>query len=232
MACLLNKEDALNIYSDIYENILSAINDSSEVSFDPEQYIKELYADISDQNDSKFALEAAQAAPQIMLQVIATRKDVREYFRNNKISLDPINNLSLDFEKIEKVVEFISQSVPTLKGLKGSIINSNKSNKESKINNPTDETENVDKKISNTKVENVLTTTFQFKKAVNPDAATEEELEETDNEKTVTHNVIKEILVLDENRPANSDEIIYQGTSLALRPILLKNVDKEIWNES
>ena len=83
MACLLNSEDVLNIYGDIYENILSNIKSKSK--FEPEAYIRKTYETIAKNNDPKFALEVAQAIPQIMLQVIATRPNVAEYFYTNKI---------------------------------------------------------------------------------------------------------------------------------------------------
>ena len=87
MACLLDKEDILALYSDIYENILGKINGDTKTKFNPEEYIKQLHAEIAEINDPIFALEVAQAAPEIMLQVIATRKNVREYFVKNKISI-------------------------------------------------------------------------------------------------------------------------------------------------
>jgi hypothetical protein len=228
MACLLNADDVLNIYSDIYENFLEAINSKSKTPINPLDYIKTLHSEIADSNDPKFALEVVQAIPQIMLQVIATRSDVRKYISTNKIDINPINNLSVDFEKIENVGKFIAGKAPSLKDTKSKIAAKNKADKEVTLENPEDPSENEDNKTSNVRIEDPITTTFQYAKTVNPDAATEEELEERDPEKNTTHSVVKQIIGLFDNRPADSDEVIYQGVSVALRPLLLSSVSKEL----
>ena len=227
MACLLNDKDVLDIYSDIYENFLEVIDSKSKTPFSPIDYIKSLHSDIAENNDPKFALEVVQAIPQIMLQVIATRGDVRKYVALNNIDTNSLIKLSVDFEKIENVKKFIAGKMPSLSDAKSKIAAKNKSDKEVKLENPEDPSENTDNKISNTKIEDPLTSTFQYAKAVNPDTATEEELEERDPEKNTTHSVVKQIIGLFDNRPANSDEVIYQGTSVALRPMMLNMVPKE-----
>ena len=53
-------------------------------------------------------------------------------------------------------------------------------------------------------------------------------LYQRDPEKNTTHSVVKQIIGLFDNRPADSDEVIYQGVSVALRPLLLSSVSKEL----
>ena len=44
MACLLDKEDVLAIYGDIYETLLGRINGDVKTKFNPAEYIKNLHA--------------------------------------------------------------------------------------------------------------------------------------------------------------------------------------------
>jgi hypothetical protein len=127
MACLLEKEDVLNVYSDIYESILGRINGSIKTKFNPEQYIKDFYSELAESNDPKFALEVAQAIPEIMLQVIATRKNIREYFVKNKISQDSISEMSLTFEDFNAIKSFVSGEKKSLAEQQKKIIRKNKS---------------------------------------------------------------------------------------------------------
>ena len=130
MACLLNDKDVLNIYSDIYENFLEVIDSKSKTPFSPIDYIKTLHSDIAENNDPKFALEVAQAIPQIMLQVIATRGDVRKYVALNNIDTNSLIKLSVDFEKIENVKKFIAGKMPSFSDAKSKIATKNKSDKD------------------------------------------------------------------------------------------------------
>ena len=223
MACLLEKGDILDVYSDIYESILSRINGSIKTKFSPEQYIKDFHNEIAESNDPKFALEVAQAIPEIMLQVIATRKNIREYFVKNNISQDPILKMSLSFEDFNAIKIFVSGQKKSLDEQKQKIIRKNKSKENIEILDPTDTTINYSNVQKKGKVEDPLTNSGQFAIAYNPDEVTKEEQDTPDPEKEMFYTVIKQIILISEQKPTDTDEVIYQGVSLAQRPVSIKN---------
>jgi tetratricopeptide (TPR) repeat protein len=223
MACLLEKGDILDVYSDIYESILSRINGSIKTKFSPEQYIKDFHNEIAESNDPKFALEVAQAIPEIMLQVIATRKNIREYFVKNKISQDSISEMSLTFEDFNAIKIFVSGQKKSLDEQKQKIIRKNKSKENIEILDPTDTTINYSNVQKKGKVEDPLTNSGQFAIAYNPDEVTKEEQDTPDPEKEMFYTVIKQIILISEQKPTDTDEVIYQGVSLAQRPVSIKN---------
>jgi predicted kinase len=217
MACLLDKVDILALYSDIYENILVRINGEVTTKFNPEEYIKQLHNEIAEVNDPKFALEVAQAAPEIMLQVIATRKNVREYFVKNDISQDPISKKSIEFENINEVIKFVAVPQKTRQEIKDEIKEINKSSKDKPAAEPLDPNIQWSYNENNgAKIAYPLATVFQQAYAVNPETATEAEKNVKDPEKNLFYDVIKDIVMISKERPTDSDEIVYQDKSLAL----------------
>lgn len=223
MACLLDKEDVLALYSDIYENILGRINGDTKTKFNPEEYIKQLHAEIAEINDPIFALEVAQAAPEIMLQVIATRKNVREYFVKNKISQDPISEMSINFEDVNQVKEFVSGKKKSLEEQKDKIRKKNTTKKDVELLDPNDATVNYSNVQKKGKVEDPLTNTLNFAVTEDPSKVTDETQDKPDPEKEMFYKVIKQIILLAEARAAENDEVIYQDVALAQRPVLIRN---------
>jgi hypothetical protein len=199
MACLLDKVDILALYSDIYENILGRINGEITTKFNPEEYIKQLHNEIAEVNDPKFALEVTQAAPEIMLQVIATRKNVREYFVKNDISQDPISKKSIEFENIDEVIKFVAVPQKTREEIDEEIKQVNKA----KHNQPP--AEPLPEKIqwsynenNGAKIAYPLATVGQQAYAINPETATEEEKNVKDPEKKLFYDVIQAIVGISE----------------------------------
>ena len=220
MACLLDKVDILALYSDIYEDILGRINGEIKTKFNPEEYIKQLHNEIAEVNDPKFALEVAQATPEIMLQVIATRKNVREYFVKNEISQDLISKRSIEFENIDEVIKFVAVPQKTREEIDEEIKQANKAS----YNKPPAEPlpANIQWSYNENngyKVAYPLATVGQQAYAVNPATATEAEKNVKDPEKNLFYDVIKGIVALSRARTSESDEIIYQGRSLALTAV-------------
>jgi len=66
MACELNREDALSLYQDIYENIKNKIDGVDPKLFDVRKYILQLYNDILDPEDPTNVLQVVQAVPQLL----------------------------------------------------------------------------------------------------------------------------------------------------------------------
>ena len=175
MACLLDKDDVLAIYGDIYETLLGRINGDVKTKFNPAEYIKNLHAEIAEINDPKFALEVAQAAPEIMLQVIATRKNVRQYFVENKISQDPISEMSISFENVDMVQKFISGQTKSLTDHQDKIKRKRQSKKDVEIIDPNDATINYSNVQKKGKVEDPLTNTLNFAVTENPEFVADED---------------------------------------------------------
>lgn len=223
MACLLDKDDVLALYSDIYEDILGKINGDTKTKFNPEAYIKQLHAEIAEINDPVFALEVAQAAPEIMLQVIATRKNVREYFVKNKISQDPISEMSINFEDVNQVKEFVSGKKKSLEEQKDKVRRKNTTKKDVEILDPTDATINYSNVQKKGKVEDPLTNTLNFAITQDPSKITDENQDKVDPEKELFYKVIKQLILLTEQRAADNDEVIYQDVAIAQRPVLIQN---------
>ena len=223
MACLLDKDDVLAIYGDIYETLLGRINGDVKTKFNPAEYIKNLHAEIAEINDPKFALEVAQAAPEIMLQVIATRKNVRQYFVENKISQDPISEMSISFENVDMVQKFISGQTKSLTDHQDKIKRKRQSKKDVEIIDPNDATINYSNVQKKGKVEDPLTNTLNFAVTENPEFVADEDQDKSDPEKEMFYKVIKQIILLNEKRTAENDEIVYQDVALAQRPVLIKN---------
>lgn len=217
MACLLNSEDVLNIYGDIYENILISINSKSK--FDPEAYIKKTYEAIAKNNDPKFALEVAQAIPQIMLQVIATRSNVAEYFYTNEIKSDPIMGLSVKFKNIDEVNKFIISEPVTLDEVKDTIKKTIRKRNQYTAEDPTNVMlmSSVQKKA---RVDDPLSNAPMFMIPENPEEVSEADRDKEDPEKVMFYKVIKNILDIYNNRLDSQEDIIYQDTAIAQRPML------------
>ncbi len=222
MACLLDRDNVLSIYGDIYENVLEHINTPNKGKFDATKYIKDLYADISGGNDPKFALEVAQAAPEIMLQVIATRKNVREYFVKNKISQDPISEMSIRFEDVNEVKKFVSGQKESLSEVKEKIKTANKKKKQVDSENPTEDTINYSNVQNKAKVEDPNTTTYNFAVASDPDLLSEEDKDKEDPQKALSYLVFKQLILISNNKPEDTEDVVYQGVPLAIRPIAIK----------
>jgi hypothetical protein len=222
MACLLDRDNVLSVYGDIYETILDHINTPKKGKFDATKYIKDLYADIAGSNDPKFALEVAQAAPEIMLQVIATRKNVREYFVKNKISQDPISEMSIRFEDVNAVSKFVTGEKESLAEVKEKIKSANKSKNQKPSENPTEDTINYSNVQDKAKVEDPQTTTYNFAVAADPDQLSEEDKDKQDPQKALSYLVFKQLILISDNKPSNTEDIVYQGVPLALRPISIK----------
>lgn len=222
MACLLDRDNVLSVYGDIYETVLDHINNTKKAKFDATKYIKDLYTDIAGSNDPKFALEVAQAAPEIMLQVIATRKNVREYFVKNKISQDPISEMSIRFEDVNAVKKFVTGEKETLDEVKEKIKSSNRSKKQKPSENPTDNTINYSNVQNKSKVEDPLTSTYNFAVASDPDLLSEEDKDRQDPQKALSYLIFKQLILISDNKPANTEDVVYQGVPLALRPIAIK----------
>lgn len=222
MACLLDRDNVLSVYGDIYETVLDHINNTKKTKFDATKYIKDLYSDIAESNDPKFALEVAQAAPEIMLQVIATRKNVREYFVKNKISQDPISEMSIRFEDINAVKKFVSGEKETLAEVKEKVKSANKSKKQVPIENPTESTVNYSNVQNKAKVEDPLTSTYNFAVAADPDQLSEEDKDIQDPQKALSYLIFKQLILISDNKPEDTEDVVYQGTTLALRPISIK----------
>jgi hypothetical protein len=224
MACLLNAEDVLQIYGDIYENILSNIK--SNTKFNPDIYIKNIYDEIAKVNDSKFALEVAQAVPQIMLQVIATRPNVAEYFYTNNIKSDPIIGLSVKFKNIDEVNKFIVSEPITLDDAKETIKKSTRKKNQVEINNPTEGMIMSDVQ-SKARTDDPLSNSGQFAIPGNPKELSESEKDKVDPEKVMFYKVIKNIIDSFSNRLQGSEDVIYKGVAIAQRAVLEKNFPKK-----
>jgi hypothetical protein len=228
MACALNNEQILDLYQDIYKDILDRIENPESTVFDIKSYINTLYADILNPEDNTKALQYIQAVPEI-LQTVANRKDVKTYFVQNKLSLDPIMAMALDFEDLNKVTSYLQTKVLTLADVKRTLKSSIKKSKELKLSQPTEVVTDYAMSTAQggARVTTILATTIQIANPLDPDKVSEEERNVIDSEKELFGNVIKLIAHIAEQRENPTDPIIHQGKSLMLKPMSVYTIPEE-----
>lgn len=116
----------------LLKNISTHIASTKEANkkFDPIKYMKDLYAHISSSRPPAEALDYVQQVPSLILAARSLNKDIAAHLRASDVSLDTLDQLSVQFETIEGikvaigvdkanvqtvVAEMVEESNPTTK---------------------------------------------------------------------------------------------------------------------
>jgi hypothetical protein len=222
MACQLNKEDALALYQDIYEDIKQRIDGVEPKVFNVSTYIKKLYADLMDPEDPTNALQVVQAVPQLLDSLIANNRDVKSYFLKNGIKRDDIDKLFFDFEDIKNVAKYVKTPTRSVASIKAEIKTANNNSKNIEVKNPSEKTIAKSATQANSAIiSDALTTQPQFAIPKDPSKVSPEERDLEDPQKRMFYDVIKQIISLTESMPDDTEEVEYQGKKLAIRAVNL-----------
>ena len=214
MACALNKEQI----SDVYKLIYFKLQKSNDI-INVDDFIKFFYdLALKSSEDTAKALLYAQAVPDIFT-LVTNQKTVKSNLVKNNFDFNSIYNRSVEFEELKNVKSFFAPKKVSIKEQKQKIIQKNIKSQDVIIEDPKSESKisNVEKK---SKVDNPLTNTINYSKTKSPN---DDEQDVQDPEKKMFALVIKNIITLSKNKPANQDEIIYDNVSLAQRPFLVSN---------
>lgn len=214
MACALNKEQI----SDVYKLIYFKLQKSNDI-INVDDFIKFFYdLALKSSEDTAKALLYAQAVPDIFT-LVTNQKTVKSKLVKNNFDFNSIYNRSVEFEELKNVKSFFAPKKVSIKEQKQKIIQKNIKSQDVIIEDPKSESKisNVEKK---SKVDNPLTNTINYSKTKSPN---DDEQDVQDPEKKMFALVIKNIITLSKNKPADQNEIIYDNVSLAQRPFLVSN---------
>jgi len=232
MACELNREDALSLYQDIYENIKNKIDGVDPKLFDIRKYILQLYNDILDPEDPTNALQVVQAVPQLLDSLIASNRDVKSYFFKNDLR-GGLDKLFFDFEDIENVAKYLKTPTRNVAEVKADIKNVNKNSKNVQPKNPSEKTiAQSATQVSGAIISDALTTQPQFAIPKDPKTVTPQEKDIPDPQKVMFENVIKEIIYIAEETTDDTEDVVFQGKSLAVRAVNLLDFPEEYLADS
>ena len=214
MACALNKEQI----SDVYKLIYFKLQKSNDI-INVDDFIKFFYdLALKSSEDTAKALLYAQAVPDIFT-LVTNQKTVKSKLVKNNFDFNSIYNRSVEFEELKNVKSFFAPKKVSIKEQKQKIIQKNIKSQDVIIEDQKSESKisNVEKK---SKVDNPLTNTINYSKTKNPN---DDEQDVQDPEKKMFALVIKNIITLSKNKPADQNEIIYDNVPLAQRPFLVSN---------
>lgn len=129
----------------LLQNVSTHIASSREANtkFDPSKYMKDLYASIISKNRTPAeALDYVQQVPRLIISAYSLNRDIAAHLRTSGVSLDTLDQLSVQFENVEGVKTFIGADKTTVKSVVKEIIQ--ESNPTSKVT-PTDAYGEVEK---------------------------------------------------------------------------------------
>lgn len=129
----------------LLQNVSTHIASSREANtkFDPSKYMKDLYAGIISKNRTPAeALDYVQQVPRLIISAYSLNRDIAAHLRTSGVSLDTLDQLSVQFENVEGVKTFIGADKTTVKSVVKEIIQ--ESNPTSKVT-PTDAYGEVEK---------------------------------------------------------------------------------------
>jgi len=143
MACALNPEQVVDLYTDIYQELKVGMDNKSVPAFDIASYMKDLYDDMVDPSDSESVQKTMlyiQAVPDIY-QKVALLPEIKEYILRTpklKNSYMDIMQMSQDFEDLNTVSKFLTTAKVSKKYIEAAIKVSNMAKGRMKVINDMD----------------------------------------------------------------------------------------------
>jgi len=214
MACALNTDQIGDVYQLLYKTI-----SETKTGFDLGKLIKEVYNAVKEASDEKKALLYAQAMPDI-LQVVTTDSDINDKLVDLNFNFTALAIMRKQFNEIKNVLIEVAVEKKSAKEIKQEIKQINRSSQNKEVAEPlSPEMQWSYNENNGSKVVYPLATSFQIAYSANPETVSEDMRNKKDPEKKLFYDVIKDIVYIARQRGASSDEIIYQGKSLALTAI-------------
>lgn len=222
MACKLNSEQALQVYSLLYKDIMEGAEPININSF-----TKELYNLVPDKDK---ALLYAQAVPDI-LNLVSQDEAVIEKLVEQDFNFNDLAKMRVQFNNLENVSKAVADVKPTKEEVEEEIKQANKERK-SQASKPV---EGKEEKIlwsynenEGAKIVFPWATTSQMAYSANPEEVSDFERNKLDPEKKLFYDVIKDIVYLARQRESDTNEILYDGVPVALVAMKTSDVPKEM----
>ena len=222
MACKLNSEQALQVYSLLYKDIMEGTEPINVNSF-----IKELYDIVPDKDKAKLY---AQAVPDI-LNLVSQDEAVIEKLVEQNFDFNSLAKMRVDFNNLWNVMMAVTDPKPTKEETEEEIKEANKERK-SQASKPV---EGKEEKIlwsynenEGAKIVFPWATTSQMAYSANPEEVSDFERDKLDPEKKLFYEVIKDIVYAARQQETDSNEIMYDGVSVALHAMKTSEVPKEL----
>lgn len=228
MACkLFETEDIKAVYSLVYGEIKSRINNSKLPKFDNNEFIKFTKNVYKELKDVPNGLLYVQALPDILIKV-ADDEQIRKYLRSAdvKFKFDPIYDMSDRWDSLDNVLKDVSPKA----------VNKSKKEIDKDIKNSNINSQNIDQKNDDdgaipwssvqekAKVDVATKTTDNIAIAKNPEKMTEAERNAKDPEKKLYDKVIKNVIWLSRNR-GTSDNVMLGDIPLMLRAQSIRSLN-------
>jgi len=242
MACELNGPAVELVYSYVYRQIADRISGKNKTAIDIKAIMKQFYKELNNMPNDGFESEAdkkekalyfAQAIPQIFA-IVAARPKARDYIlkTNTQLFID-IPTLASEYSDIKKVESLVKQTIRTRKQVLKQVDKDLESTQSEEVDDSKSKKHEgwSDAEYSARIVyPNALTQQGAYR--VNPNTASKKERNEKDPEKKMFGDVIRDIVYIARETPADSDEILYgvdNPVSLKLKAMLVKDADPEMF---
>lgn len=218
MACKLNTEQALQVYSLLYKDIMEGTEPININSF-----VRELYELVDDKDK---ALLYAQAVPDI-LNLVSQDESVIEKLVENDFDFNGLAKMRVQFNDLNNVAKAVVEKKRTKPEIEAEIKEKNTGSKE-QSSKPVEE---KDEKIvwsynenNGAKIVFPFATTTQMAYSANPEEVSDWERNNLDPEKKLFYDVIKDIVYIARQRESDSTDVIYDGVSLTLHAMRTSDV--------
>jgi len=222
MACKLNSEQALQVYSLLYKDIMEGAEPININSF-----IRELYDLVPDKAKAKLY---AQAVPDI-LNLVSQDEAIIEKLVEQDFDFNNLAKMRVDFNNLWNVMMAVTDPKPTKEETEEEIKEANRERK----SQPSKPVEGKEEKIlwsynenEGAKIVFPWATTTQMAYSANPEEVSEFERNQLDPEKKLFYEVIKDIVYLARQKESDTNEILYDGTPVALVAMKSSEVPKEM----
>jgi hypothetical protein len=213
MACKLNTEQALQVYSLLYKDIMD-----DTTPFDLDKFVKEIYELVPSKDK---ALLYAQAIP-----------DILNLVSQDDAAIEKLVELDFDFNKLAKMrvrynnLDNVSKDLAEKKRSKSEVDAEIKEINKSRKNQPTVPSEKKDGLLwsynenQGAKIVFPWATTSQVAYAANPEEVSDYERNKLDPEKKLFYEVVKDLVYIARQRESDTNEVMYDGVSMAMTAML------------
>ena len=242
MACALNPEQVVDLYTDIYQELKIGMDNASVPAFDIASYMKDLYNDLVDPSDPESVQKTIlyiQAVPDIY-QKVALRDDVKSYIlktRKLKESYMDIMQMSQDFADPNAVAQFLKKAKVSRKYVEAAIQTSNMAKARMKVINDTDMIVNEvlmwSEATGRRRPISAWTLTGQEFIPINPEGASDKERNAIiDQSQVMAYKVIREIVAAAQNSRSKDDQVMYRGVPVMIQAIPSEDIDIKYFDDT
>jgi hypothetical protein len=232
MACSLNRDQVLDLYEALYGEVVNRLKDSSLPPIDLNKLVQTAYAVVkTNSEDQVKAMLYAQAVPDVFY-LVTQDTEVNDYLVDNDFDFTGLAKMRKRFADLAEVGKEVATKKKSKDEIDSEIKDTNKTKKD--FSPELD----VDTKIlwsyneyNGAKVTSAWTTSIQMAYASNPEEVSEEDRNKIDPEKKLFGEVVKAIAQIAKDR-VGTEDIEYQGKTVAVTAQLTRNVSKELLTSS